>query len=86
MTQDKKAYLVFKLGHLQVFYYQTLEDLHKKIQPTEFFWKKVDDNEIHGPFKTTHDAVNHYSEAIAPKPELPANVIPVDFKAKKRIK
>lgn len=85
MTQDKKCILILELGHLIVFHYQTLDEYASKIQPIEVFWQKKGDTTVQGPFPTIWHAVNHYGEAIAPKAILPANVINIDFKAKKRM-
>lgn len=82
MTQDKKCILVFELGHLLVFYYQTMEEYSQKIQPSEIFWQKKGESTVHGPFPTAWHAVDDYSNSLTP---LPDNVISVDFKAKKRI-
>lgn len=84
MTQEKKPVLIFELGHLQVFSYQTIEEWTTHVEPDNFFWKKKDAAIINGPFKTLFEAVQNYTDTIKPMERLPENVIEVDFKLKRR--
>lgn len=88
MNEEKKAILVFELGHLQVFHYQTSTEWFRRIPPSEYYWQKRGDFNSYGPFLSVYDAVNDYTKFIAIKTNiepLPDNVITVDFKSKKRI-
>ncbi len=87
MNNDGKlAILVFELGNLQVYHYQTLTEWNSKVPPLEYFWHKKNETKSFGPFMTVYAAVNDYSRYIAtPQQELPKNIIQVDFKTKKRL-
>lgn len=78
--------MIFELGHLQVFCYQTLEEWTRKQMPHEVFWVKKGETHIHGPFINAYLAVTDYStNLVKPKPDYTDNVIKVDFKTKKRM-
>lgn len=85
---DKKPFLIFELGHLEVFCYQTFEEFMNKITPLEVFWHKKGEPKIYGPFTNVYTAVSDYSVYIARDKLLPPtqdNLIRVDFKLKRRI-
>jgi len=87
MIPDKKKILMFELGHLEVFCYQTIEEWSQGKPPESVYWQKKNEPEIHGPFASMYQAVNDYTDFIAkPKEPVPDNLIFVDFKAKKRAK
>lgn len=83
---EKKPIMLFELGHLMVYCYQTLEEWSAGAVPTEVFWQKKDDGTTRGPFASVYVAVNDYSEFIKPKVQTPDNLIMVDFKTKRRVK
>lgn len=91
MTNPLIPVLIFELGHLQVFHYQTQEEFVKKSAPYIVYWQKKGEANVYGPFDSAWHAVNHYSEIIraiklASDPNVPDNVIHVDFRTKRRIK
>ncbi len=87
--QDNKplAILVFELGHLQVFYYQTMEEWNSKAEIKAYFWHNLSQipRISHGPFPSIFVAVDDYSRNLKPVEPLPQNVIAVDFKAKRKL-
>ncbi len=88
MIEDKKPILIFELGHLQVFCYQTIAEWSSGRPPHEFFWQKKGDSRIRGPFHNLYTTVNDYSMQIALEKDgalKDTNIIPVDFKIKKRL-
>lgn len=87
MIPAKQPILVFELGHLQVFCYQTVQEWQAGIYPAEFFWQKKGEPRSYGPFVNIYLAVTDYTAQLASKKEETKtdNVIHVDFKAKRRI-
>lgn len=85
---EKKPILLFELGHLQVFHYQTIDEWAANRPIEQVYWQKRGENIVYGPFETMYLAVQDYSAYIEANkegaPKLPDNVIQVDFKTKKR--
>jgi len=83
----KQKIIVFELGHLEVFCYQTIEEWSQGKPAEAVYWQKKGEPQVYGPFASIYQAVNHYSDFIAKNKEpIPDNLIFVDFKAKKRAK
>jgi hypothetical protein len=86
MNNILKPVLVFELGHLQVFHYQTDDEWRRGTPPGAMYWKIKSSPTVHGPFPTAYHAVNHYSSTLKPSgPPTTDNVIHVDFVNKKRL-
>jgi hypothetical protein len=67
------AIILFELGHLQVFYYQTPEDWAKRISPSAYHWYRLTDGVQYGPFPTAYVAVKDYSQFILKEAEEKKN-------------
>lgn len=79
--------LVFELGRLQVYSFQTKEDLEAKVDSDTFCWTDKNSGHSYGPFKTLHATMEHYTWTVSnQKPEKDkGSVTYVDFRNKKRI-
>lgn len=89
---------VFSLGSLQVYTVQTSEDAALGIQATNFYWRDPSSPQGYGPFAHLSTAMRHHVSilnAMAGKISIEDKtgnvkiintVIPVDFRAKKRLK
>lgn len=88
MQEQKLAIIIFELGKLQVYHYQTMTEWTHKIAPKEVFWLVKDNPIVHGPFLSAYDAVNDYTKSLNDKEyadQQLKNLISIDFKAKKRL-
>ncbi len=84
----KKPVLLLELGDLQVFTYQTIDQIQMKETPTIVFWQHRSLGIAHGPFPTVYDAMKHYTNRVdlqEPKEISIAPIIYVDFHKKSRI-
>lgn len=86
MSTPKIPVLLFTMGKLQVFQYETPG------QPlvANFWWQEEGELFSNGPFPTLFATMQHYTWIIATRKEqdklVPKeNLIEVDFKAKKRV-
>lgn len=91
IKQEVMPVVIFELGNLVCYTYQTAqENLDKKLYES-VYWKFKDSNEHNGPFPNIYSAMKHYTHilqtskviSLAPMPK--GNVIEVDFKAKRRV-
>lgn len=87
---DVKPVLLLEVGRLQVFGYQTVADWTNRLVPEQVFWKHANDPAVYGPFASIYQAGRHHVEFLAKdialqKLEVPANIIVIDFKTKKRL-
>lgn len=90
MLDQAKPILLFELGNLQVFCYQTMAEWSAGHYPKEIWWNRRGMIGTRGPFQNIYYAVKDYSEYIAAekegKTDIPDNVVFMDFKNKKRLK
>lgn len=83
--------LIFELGSIQVFTYQTPEEVLLNIPYSEVYWQDKVSKYTYGPFPTIYDAMTHYTGLIASQKaqvigtQQTADIIYVDFKNKQRI-
>lgn len=96
--------VIFELGRLVCYTYQTQLEILEQKPSTSIYWKFKDLPEHNGPFATIYQAMQHYthilestkavsikdlgkgSNNVIPLPvNSKSNVIPVDFKSKKRV-
>ncbi len=82
MSDVVEADFLFSMGSVMVY-----ELKHKTLFGTKssYFWRYKDQMGINGPFNSIMETTKHWESTVA-KPKLPSNVIPVDFKTKKRVK
>jgi hypothetical protein len=87
-VENKKAILIFELGALQVFHYQTDLEIQAMQPYKEVFWQDKYAHDMYGPFASIHDAMTHRMWVMSQPvgTDIKSNVINVDFKTKKRIK
>jgi hypothetical protein len=90
MEQIKHKVIILELGHLLVITFQSSQDIAMRTQPTAYFWQEKTGNVFYGPFSTIYTATKNYSDYMESlkktilKPSFEGNVIPVDFKNKRR--
>jgi hypothetical protein len=84
--------LIFELGNLQVFHYQTQEEFMFNTGYKEVYWQDKASKNTYGPFKSVYDCMTHYTTTGASHKKgfevlgVPVGtVIYIDFKNKKRI-
>lgn len=87
MESGKKPILLFELGALQVYHFQTEEQIAAEKKYTDVYWRDKNSQQTVGPFPTIYDAVAHWTWHLSQLSENAAeNVIHVDFYGKRRIK
>jgi hypothetical protein len=84
--------LIFELGTLQVFHYQTREEFILNTGYREVYWQDKVSMHTYGPFETIYAAMTHYTTLVASQKKglevigVPvADVVYVDFRNKRRI-
>jgi hypothetical protein len=84
--------LIFELGNLQVFHYQTQEEYMMNMGYKEVYWQDKVSKHTYGPFSSVYDCMTHYTTTVASQKKglevigIPnADVIYMDFRNKKRI-
>ena len=86
MEANKRPVMLFELGALQVYHFQTEEEIQAQKKYTEVYWRDKNSTETVGPFPTIHEAVTHWKWRISQLAENAAeNVVYVDFYKRKRI-
>lgn len=88
-NKDTRPVLLFELGNLQVFCYQTAEQISRGDWPTNVYWQDKASRHTYGPFESINKAVSHYTWIISSQKTNArgsiGNVVYFDFKMKKRI-
>lgn len=86
---NRKAVLLFQLGSLQVYHFQTPEEITRNDPYKDVYWQDVSTRRTYGPFKSINEAMIHYTWLIATQKTDAkgsiGNVIYMDFKNKKRV-
>lgn len=84
--------LIFELGNLQVFHYQTQEEYMMNVGYREVYWQNKVSKHTYGPFPSVYDCMTHYTTIVARQKKgleilgVPTgDVIYMDFRNKKRI-
>jgi hypothetical protein len=84
--------LIFELGNLQVFHYQTQEEFIFNTGYNEVYWQDKISKNTYGPFKSVYDCMTHYTTTVASQKKgleiigvSTGDVIYMDFRNKKRI-
>lgn len=84
-----KPIMLFQLGNLQVYHFQSPEEIARQDAPKQVFWQDVASRHTYGPFDTIHHAMNHYTWLIAMQKTdargSVGNVVYIDFIKKKRV-
>lgn len=89
-----KPVLLFQIGTVQVFCYQTESDMLWGRPPEEVYWQDTASKNSFGPFNSISAAMTHYTSQVAAgvglsvvssSPTKSDNVIYVDFRQKKRV-
>ncbi len=84
-----KPILLFQLGNLQVYHYQTAEEIARGDGPKKVYWQDVASRHTYGPFDSINKAMSHYTFTVATQKTDAfgriGNVIYVDFVKKQRI-
>jgi hypothetical protein len=89
----KRGFILTEIGNLQIFTWQTEYEHYHRLEAAALYCKKSDQPLTFGPFTTVWEAVsfftNHSQMKLIQQAKenalLNANLIVVDFKAKKRI-
>lgn len=81
--------LIFELGQLQVYSFQTIKQIEEKAPHTKVYWQTKASANTYGPFPSVYDAMKHYTWILASQGNTEdktiAPVIYVDFNRKARI-
>ena len=86
MESNKKPILLFEIGILQVYHFQTQEDYEANKKYTEVYWRHKVTLYTYGPFPTIDAAVTHHEYTMSKmNVEDAKNVVYVNFQTKKRI-
>lgn len=82
-----KATLLFELGSMQAYHYQTEEEASLNKHPTSVYWSDRTMMLSRGPFSAIHLAMEDYTAIVSLRKadRAPDNLIRVDFKTRKRI-
>lgn len=85
--ENKKATLIFELGSLQVFHYQTPEEIQYNVPYKDVYWQDKVQKMVYGPFLNVYQAVNHHVwiKTNEKGDKNTAKIIRMDFKTKKRL-
>lgn len=87
MTEEKRAVLIFELGSLQVYHYQTPEETAANKPYSSVYWQDRDTKQVYGPFPSVYEAMSHYTwnKSVEKGNQNTGKVIRVDFKTKKKL-
>jgi hypothetical protein len=85
--ENKRAILIFELGTLQVFHYQTPEEVEFNQPYKDIYWQDRVTKQTYGPFPNIYEATRHhaYIKMVEKGDKQTAKVIRIDFKTKKRL-
>ena len=87
LGQDLVAILLFEIGNLQVYHFQTRADKRRGKAYTEVYWRDKNTLQSFGPFSSVYSAVTHYQflEEERKAKDFKTKVISVDFRSKKKL-
>jgi hypothetical protein len=79
--------ILYEVGNLQVYHFQTIEDKEYKRPYKEVFWRDKETTAAYGPFSTIHEATHHYISIQQLKKDNKAKkkIVLVDFKNRKKL-
>lgn len=86
---NKKAVLIYEIGRLQVYHFQSAEEIARGDAPKQVYWQDKESRHTYGPFSTIYEATKHYrwtvmSQKVDSTGSV-GNIVYVDFAKKKRI-
>lgn len=83
----KRMVIVFEAGDLQVYTFQTEEEIGKNAPHREMYWNSKSAMMAYGPFPTLYDAMNHYRTVVESQKATDGKrqVVYVNFKNRTRI-
>lgn len=87
MTSRLYPVLLFELGNLQVYHFQTKADRAVDKPYKEVHWRDKNTHQSFGPFGSVYQAVSHYTfiEEERKVQDFKTKVISVDFQNKKKL-